>query len=82
MKKISQDEFEGLKFKPRGKELHPIIQQILFLDLNQGVVLANNEWPLKQQPSAYFIKNADKFNGMFFRARKLVDGGFAIMRIS
>jgi len=82
MKKITQEEFNGLKFKPKGKEYHQVIQQILFLNIGEGVTLSATEWPLKQAPNAYFYANSDKFNGMFFKARKLLDGGYAIIRVS
>jgi len=82
IKHITSEEFETLKFKPRGRELHPTIKLIISLDLNKGIVISDGEWPFKQAPSTYFVQNSDKFNGMFFRARKLADGGYAIIRVA
>lgn len=83
MKKITQEEFDHLKFQPRGKELHSTVKSVLMLSIGEGIVISAKEWPLKMAPSTYFIQNADKFNGMFFRARKLAnDEGYAIIRVS
>ncbi len=82
MKKITSEDFAGLAFKPRGKEHHPIVQQICFLNLNEAVVLKEGEWPYKTSPGIYFYNNSDKFNGMLFKVRKLLGGGYAVMRVS
>lgn len=83
MKKITSEDFNGLKFQPWGKERPQLIKEILRLNINEGVSISHREWPFKQNPSSYFVSNVDKFNGMFLRARKLADDeGYAIIRVS
>lgn len=82
MKKISQEEFNGLNFVPRGIKLNEAVQKIMLLNINEAVVLTQDEWTLKSNPNTYFYNNQEKFNGMFFKARKLADGGWGILRVA
>ncbi len=83
MKNISQDEFNSLSFAPRGKAVDETVALVLKLNLNEGMVLRENEWKLKQKPQAYFYNNSDKFNGMIFKVRKLANNdGWAILRVA
>lgn len=83
MKKISKEEFDHLTFQPKGKKVDETVLEILKLNLNEAMIVRSQDWKLKQQPSAYFYINAEKFNGMSFRCRKLANNeGWAIIRIA
>lgn len=83
MQKLTQSEFNGLIFAPRGKAIDATVADIIKLNLNEAMILRQNEWKLKQSPQSYFYNNQDKFNGMAFRVRKLANNdGWAVLRIA
>lgn len=83
MKKISQDEFNSLKFMPKGIKLNEAVQRAMLLNINEALVLSESEWTLKTKPNMYFYQNQEKLNGMYFKARKLADNqGWAILRVA
>lgn len=82
MKKITQEEFKSLNFVPKGAKMNEAVQKIILLNINEAMILSQNEWTLKTNPNAYFYQNQEKFNGMFFKARKTIDGSWAILRVA
>lgn len=83
MKKITQAEFNSLAFAPKGARVNETVQKCLLLNINEALVVSESEWGLKTKPNTYFYNNQEKFNGMYFKARKLVDGnGWAIIRVA
>lgn len=83
MKKITQEEFNGLRFAPKGVRLNETVQKVMLLNINEALILSDSEWTLKAKPNAYFYQNQDKLCGMFFKARRLADNqGWAILRVA
>lgn len=83
MKKISQEEFNGLLFQPRGSKLDETVKKVLSLNINEAIVIGVKEWVLKSKPSVYFSVNSEKFNGMYFKCRTLAnEEGWAILRVA
>lgn len=82
MKRITQEEFNRLNFVPKGVKLNETVQKVMLLNINEAMILTAGEWTLKAAPNTYFYNNQEKLNGMYFKARKLADGGWGVIRIA